>query len=220
MKFRLGCGAEVRTFNRNCQGKILNSGLITGLRGYFGRREDPPTKFTLNIVTLNFADPEVERDYAFDNLTKALPLIRLSLFFAALLYASFGILDYHVLGEQLIQVWSIRFFIVCPIMLAVILASFFPFFRRVAQVLLSVSMLSAGIGVVIMTAIMEWPANSFYYAGLIRLPGGRDPHQPNPSIGAAEQQFLPDHGQRGGHLRELHPGALYPARLYLHPAPD
>jgi signal transduction histidine kinase len=145
----------------------LKIGLYWGLRAYFGRRDDPRTKFTFNFLTLSFADPEVERAFAHDNLVKALPLIRLSLFFAALLYASFGILDYYTVGDRLAEVWAIRFFVVCPIMLAVMSATFFRSFQRYAQTLLPLSMFSAGFGVVIMTAITDWPANSFYYAGLI-----------------------------------------------------
>jgi signal transduction histidine kinase len=145
---------------------LLNT-LSSALLGHFGRREDTPTKYRLKILTLAFVDPEVERTFVDDNLNKSLPLIRLSLFFASVLYAGFGFLDYHMVGDQLAEVLSIRLGIVCPFMLTVIAISFYRNFGNVAQALLSLSMLFCGLGVVVMTAITTWPANVFYYAGLI-----------------------------------------------------
>ncbi len=129
--------------------------------------EGLPTRFALNWLTLKFRDRKVEKSYAYNDIKNALPLIRLSLFLAALLYASFGFLDYHLAEDALGNVWIIRFGIVSPIILFVVAASFTRLFRRIAQFFLSLTMISAGAGVVAMTAITDEPANTYYYAGLI-----------------------------------------------------
>lgn len=126
-----------------------------------------PDRFAFSWLTLRFRDREVERAYAYDDIKKALPLIRLSLFFATLLYASFGILDYYIMEGALETVWLIRFAIVSPILLGVLIASFTGIFERTAQVFLSIAMISTGTGVIAMTAVAHEPASTYYYAGLI-----------------------------------------------------
>lgn len=54
----------------------------------------------LNLFGLYFKDRRVERRYVISNLAKALPLVRVSLFFAAVLYGTFALLDYIVSREN------------------------------------------------------------------------------------------------------------------------
>jgi len=56
---------------------------------------------------------------------------------------------------------------VCPILFGIFALTFFPVFLRIGQLALSVAMLSSGLGIVAMTAIMPPPFNSYYYAGII-----------------------------------------------------
>jgi signal transduction histidine kinase len=122
----------------------------------------------LNMFSLTFKNKKVERSYLHDNMTMALPLVRLSLFFAMLLYGFFGILDYYVLPHSYTDIFLIRFGFVCPGLFAVFLTTFIPkFFFRFAQPLLSFSMVTSGFGVIAMTIYAPPPANALYYAGLI-----------------------------------------------------
>ncbi len=116
---------------------------------------------------LRFVEPEMERAYQHVFVQRSLPIIRLSLFLAALLYGSFGVMDYYIVGDMLTQVWLIRFGFVCPFLLAMLLFSFTRYFARTAQFVLSACMLISGLGIILMTAITEPPASNTYYAGLI-----------------------------------------------------
>jgi signal transduction histidine kinase/FixJ family two-component response regulator len=61
----------------------------------------------------------------------------------------------------------IRFAIVCPFLLAVILFSYSHRFIKYFQLTVTVAMLIAGLAIIIMISIIPPPVNYFYYAGLI-----------------------------------------------------
>jgi signal transduction histidine kinase len=124
-------------------------------------------RFVFSWLTLRYRDRMIERAYAQNDITKSLPLIRLTLFFATVLYASFGVLDYYVTEFALQSVWFIRFILVLPIITTVVIVSFTPIFKKNPQLLLSIMMISTGTGVVGMTAVTHEPASFSYYAGLI-----------------------------------------------------
>jgi two-component system cell cycle sensor histidine kinase PleC len=123
--------------------------------------------FGIDRVRLQFRDPETERRYLSESLNEARTLIRIYLVAAALLYLTFGVLDYVVGGSLVATLWFVRYAIVCPIFLAAAAMTYVPAFDTLAQTVLSIAMIAPGIGVVIMTAIMPPPFNSLYYAGLI-----------------------------------------------------
>ena len=129
-------------------------------------KTDEP-QFELDRVSLRFRDGVVERMFQGDTLRHSIHFIRAYLIAGMLLYVAFGILDSVVGGEALISLLTIRYVIVTPILLGIFALTFFTVFFRVAQPALSMAMLSSGLGVVAMTAIMEPPFNSLYYAGLI-----------------------------------------------------
>ncbi|QUD88445.1 ATP-binding protein [Phenylobacterium montanum] len=83
------------------------------------------------------------------------------------LYLVFGLLDLTVGGRLTSYLLLIRFGAVCPTLLAVFGLSFLRDFFRIGQAGLSVAVLATGFGVVVMTAIMDPPFNSLYYAGII-----------------------------------------------------
>jgi len=123
--------------------------------------------FELDRVRLRFRDPAVESVFLSDTLRSSINFIRAYLVAGTCLYISFGFLDYVVGGESVNSMWLIRYAVVVPILLSVLSLTFFPLFYRVAQQALSVVMLSSGVGILAMTAIMGPPFNSQYYAGLI-----------------------------------------------------
>lgn len=129
------------------------------------KRDEPG--FELNRIWLRFRDPAVERIFLDDTIRRSINFIRAYLIAAVCLYASFGILDSVVGGAALKSMLIIRYAVVSPILMGVFALTFFPLFFRVAQFALAFAVLSAGEGIVAMTAIMGPPFNSHYYAGIV-----------------------------------------------------
>jgi len=118
-------------------------------------------------ISLRFADPALEQRFTDEHLRRSLPIIRLSLFFAALLYAVFGILDSYIVPDVLYEVWFIRYGVVCPIVLGIVLFTFSHYFFQFAQLAVGTVMVVTGLGIIAMTAVANPPGNYLYYAGLI-----------------------------------------------------
>ena len=123
--------------------------------------------FELDRIWLRFRDPAVETVFLRDTLVTSINFIRAYLIAGTCLYMSFGILDIVVGGRALPSMLTIRYAVVVPIFCVIFVLTFFPIFFRIAQAALATVMLSAGLGVAAMTAIMGPPFNSQYYAGLI-----------------------------------------------------
>lgn len=124
-------------------------------------------RLAMHAVLLYFLDPQIERDFTQRSLKAALPFVRIYLAAGVGLYLAFGILDAAIAGDQLGTIWLIRFGFVCPILLAILGLTFTRHFQALAQAALATSMLSAGVGILLMTAVLAPPLNAQYYAGLI-----------------------------------------------------
>ena len=118
-------------------------------------------------LTLRFKDKAVERRFNDGEVADSIWIIRISLFFAGVLVAAFGVLDYHIIEHNLVPVWLLRYGLICPTLFGALALTFTPQFVRSAQLALSVATLAAGLGIVGMIAITGPPANEWYYAGLI-----------------------------------------------------
>ena len=130
-------------------------------------RDSSESSYLLNPITLRFNDPAAERRFNLSYLVHELPILRASLIGAALTYAGFGLLDFSIIPEaQVIAAW-IRYAIVCPVLLGIVVLTYTKFFHRAAQWILAAGMLASGLGIVAMTACAGPPGNSIYYAGLI-----------------------------------------------------
>ena len=105
----------------------------------------------------------------FDN---SLAICRVAIAMTLLLWMAFGALDYFVLPVSRPQVWFVRFFIVTPLLLGVLLLSFTRYFRRLMQAGLFITVLSGGFGLILISATAQpnEPGYSFYYAGLMLIP--------------------------------------------------
>lgn len=128
-----------------------------------------PLKMQLNPITLSFSGRcrDLENDFITDYNTRSLSHIRFSLFTGLILYAVFGFLDASLAPAQKIQLWLIRYAVVCPCILISILLSLIPGFQRYIQACLVFLMILAGSGISMMVAIASPPANYSYYAGVI-----------------------------------------------------
>ncbi len=120
----------------------------------------------LDPITLSFPK-NIEQSFIEDFFNKSLGLVRFSLFVGILLYCLFGILDAYIVPDMIRQLWFIRFAVVGPILLGIIVFSYSPRFKKYFQFYVFTAMVVSGFGIVLMILIIPPPANYSYYAGLI-----------------------------------------------------
>ena len=124
-------------------------------------------EYELDRVRLVFVDADLERRFTREALISSIGFIRAYLVAGIGLYMVFGVLDALVGAQSVHLLWIIRYAIVTPILVAVLILTFYPVFVRVGQYALACTMLASGFGIVWMTAVMAPPLNAMYYAGLI-----------------------------------------------------
>jgi diguanylate cyclase (GGDEF)-like protein len=112
-------------------------------------------------------DSDLERAFQKDYFEKTLFQIRLALLFAAFLYAMFGILDNFVIPGIKQYAWFIRFFLICPLLLATFVLTYTRFFRCLMRLLLFLTGFASGVGIIVMIVIAPSPGNHLYYSGVL-----------------------------------------------------
>lgn len=118
----------------------------------------------LNRLTLSFPKWREKRyRYAFFN--ESLQFFRIAFILLIALYSVFGILDVMVISGYTDVFLIIRFGIVVPFMCAVFLMSFAKYFIRIWQLLIFLSVIIGGAGIIVMNVMV--PGNVAYYAGLM-----------------------------------------------------
>jgi len=123
-------------------------------------------EMVINPINLSFSG-DLETLFLNDYYKNSLKLVRLSLLAGILIYAFFGILDAHLIPEMKGKLWFIRFAIVCPFLLGVIVFSYFPGFKKYFQLSVAVAMTVAGSAIIVMILIIPPPTNYSYYVGVI-----------------------------------------------------
>lgn len=123
----------------------------------------------LRLNSMKFP-PELEKLFNDDFFEKSLSVTRYSLVMAFLLYAGFGILDFVIAPAAKQYIWGIRFYIICPLIMAAFIYSFTGFFRGIHQYILFLLSVSMGLGIIAMPYAAPEPEVRlfyYYYAGLI-----------------------------------------------------
>lgn len=120
-----------------------------------------------NTVTLAFLDSDLERAFQEDYFEKTIFQIRLALLFAAFLYAMFGILDYFVIPDIKQYTWFIRFFLICPLLIATFMLTYTRYFRGLMRFFLFLAGFASGAGIIVMIVIAPSPGNHLYYSGVL-----------------------------------------------------
>ena len=123
--------------------------------------------FQMERLWLRFRDPDVEEVFTRTTFLESLIFIRAYLLAGTGLFICFGLLDLIAGGTATHYILAIRYGVVCPILIGIFCLTYWKDFYRIGQAALSTAMLSSGLGVVAMTAIMPPPHNSDYYAGII-----------------------------------------------------
>jgi len=123
----------------------------------------------LHWLTLNFTGPNafLEVPFRAHYVLHTLWQVRIALFLGAVMYGFFGVLDAIVLPLHKHITWSIRYLFVCPAILAVSAATFYPRLHKILQPLMSLLISAGGLGIILMIIVAPPPINYYYYAGLI-----------------------------------------------------
>ena len=142
--------------------KIYSSRLIlTDLPGHDEIKLKP---FTLSFIG---GDTNLEKVFLADYTDKSLIPVRLALITEIFIFAIFGVLDAVLMPESKTSIWIIRYGVICPCLLALLLFSFSSIFRRMMQPLLSGINTLVGLGVIGTIISAPPPTGYSYYAGLI-----------------------------------------------------
>lgn len=128
-----------------------------------------PSKMTVKPFTLKFSGncSKFENAFLESYFIKSLPQLRIALFLAMLFYAAFGILDIVLVPDKQLELWFIRYYVVCPLCFSIVLFSFSKKFKKYMQASIALMTIVAGLGIIVMIVIAPPPANFSYYAGLI-----------------------------------------------------
>ena len=117
---------------------------------------------------LKFDDPNLEAEFLNDYYDRSLTTVRVALVMGIILYSAFGVLDSLITPISKYRIWLIRFGVVDPVLLIVLGLSFTGFLKKYMQLILSITALIAGLGIVVMIGItVEIQGSLFYYAGLM-----------------------------------------------------
>ena len=126
-------------------------------------KNEPP----FNAITLSFLDSDLEAAFRDDYYENRLPQLRLDLIFGILLYVLFGIHDYWIIPDIKGFAWFIRYCIVSPVLIGILILSYSGHFRKILQVSSFIAGFSAGAGVVLMIVRASPPGNYMSYTCLL-----------------------------------------------------
>jgi signal transduction histidine kinase/ActR/RegA family two-component response regulator len=121
----------------------------------------------LNRLLLNFNDTELETQFRQRYADQTVQHVRIVLFLGIIFYAAFGVLDAYLAPVVKYQLWAIRYFLICPVMIAAIVLFSYSFFKSLMQPILCGVMILSGVGIIAMVVIAPAPAANSYYAGVI-----------------------------------------------------
>ena len=127
-------------------------------------------QWQLNRLTLAFSGEikKYERAFRDDYFQQSIVPMRLALILSFVLFGIFAFLDALMLPELRVFFWFIRFGIVSPLLIGVILFSFSPAFKRYMQLILAAIMYLGGLSIIIMTIFESKQGGNYtYYVGLL-----------------------------------------------------
>jgi diguanylate cyclase (GGDEF)-like protein/PAS domain S-box-containing protein len=126
-------------------------------------------KMKLHPLTLKFSgeSSHLEEPFLKDYYKGSLSHIRVFLILGAVLYAAFGALDALLMPEQMFDIWFIRFIVIGPGLVGVLIISFSDIFEKYMQAVLAFAYTLAGTGIISMIIVAPPPVSYSYYAGLM-----------------------------------------------------
>ena len=145
--------------------KVRN--LIRG--NLFGLPTSGRDDWKLNRVTLRFSGNlgHLESDFRNDYFTRSLNPSRFAIILAIFFYGVFAFLDAMALPELKNLLWLIRFTVV-SVLVAVLVFSLFPAFKKNMQIVLAGIMYLTGLGIIVMDIFAAIRVENYtYYTGVI-----------------------------------------------------
>jgi PAS domain S-box-containing protein len=124
------------------------------------------TEMPIDRYRLKFPD-ELERLYQNETFENSLKQLRTSIIVVGIIYALFGIVDVIVTPYAREQAWLIRYGVVIPVCLGVLLCSYAPWFRNYQHLLVSALALVGGAGIVVLIDLTHDQAPFLHFAGLL-----------------------------------------------------
>ena len=118
-------------------------------------------------TALNFLDEKLEKQFLQDVVFSNLFVPRLIYLGGTFLYAIFFILDCFLLKDQLLLCLIVRFFVVCPMLIATYCLIGTSFYRKYWTAISLINGFAAGGGLLVLMAQSSSPGNHLYYGGLI-----------------------------------------------------
>ncbi len=126
-------------------------------------------RVSLNPVTLAFTGEHQPLEAAFKQayFANSLDHVRLCKLYAIVFFSAFGILDAFVFPDQKLQLWFIRYVLVCPVFLIGLIVSYTHAYRRIWQPMNAIYIMVTGFAYVAMVVITPAPESHFYGVGTI-----------------------------------------------------
>jgi class 3 adenylate cyclase len=112
---------------------------------------------------------EIEEQFQDDYYNNTRSSTRIALVLGLFLYSLFGVMDIYAVPISRDTAWFIRFAIVAPVIVFVLIASYINLLQKYVQTLMSVVVAVSGLGIVFMIAVTRETelGNRFYFTGLI-----------------------------------------------------
>ncbi len=131
-------------------------------------RELPP-RMPVNPLTLRYTDTAAWLEPPFLAHLKDVSrwMVHGGMIVGILFYAVFALLDVTVAAVHVRELFTIRFALVIPFVLAGLLLSYHPGFAPHLQTIVAFTSVAAGLGIVAMVAILPEAISKTYYVGLI-----------------------------------------------------
>jgi len=120
----------------------------------------------LDTLRLRFP-ANLEAEFLDDYFQKSLNQLRIGIILGALLYGLFGFLDAWIFPEVRHTTWFVRYALILPACVAVLLFSYSRQFKRYMQMTVFLLVIAAGAGIIAMMVIVGSPVNYFHFAGLV-----------------------------------------------------
>lgn len=117
------------------------------------------------LFTLKFDDSSQEASFQKDYYYHSVRHLRIAYMMFFILYGSFGLLDLHIIPEHIQSFFIIRYLIVLPLFLIILLLTGTSWFAFRSQRVISLSYLVAGAGMIFIT--LKAPQNVLYFNGMM-----------------------------------------------------
>jgi adenylate cyclase len=133
-----------------------------------GDNSDELQTLKKQVYFLKFSEDNLEQEFQDFLFKPSIIIIRWALSLLFISYALFGLLDLSIEPSIRNSIFLIRYGIVCPFILITFILSFFPIFKKITHLLVSLTCLLAGLGIVAMAVIFP-PMKvgyNFYFPGM------------------------------------------------------